>query len=342
MRFSKLSAVLSSLAVAAAINQFAFAQSSARVTNTVDNASSANRAEPIPRSQPHPRIGLALGGGGARGAAHVGVLKVLVEEGIPIDMVAGTSIGSIVGGFYCAGVPIDKLVKGFEDATFMKVFMPIPIVTRLLLEPIFFMPRVVGFHPYDGLYGSKKSSKFATKFAGGQAHAIEHYRIPFAAVCTNLVDGQSFRITDGDLATALDASTAVPGIKKPIQVGDRLLCDGGVVCNVPVNHLRAMGADFVIAVDIDEHLKPTPLAKFRVPGSVSRQALRIQLANGDRPLCQAADFVIHPNVDGITLISRKRADGYRGMEAGIKAAQEAMPELKRKLAGLGIQLANKQ
>ena len=97
-----------------------------------------------------------------------------------------------------------------------------------------------------------------------------------------------------------------------------------------------MGADFVIAVDIDEPLNPVCISNFRKIGSMSKQALRIQLNNQDVEQCKDADIVIHPDTDGISLISRKKIDGVRGLEAGEKAARAALPELKRKLAEMGV------
>ena len=332
MALLKYFGVLSFLAIAACCWQASGADNvtSREASLNTDSyaASSQNKARP--------RIGLALGGGGARGAAHVGVLKVLTEEGVPIDMIAGTSIGSVVGGFYAAGVPLDVLAKQFEKGTFMKKFMPFPLFTQILIEPIAFSPRLVGRHPYDGLYGRKETAKFGRNLEGNAPMEIEHLPVRFSAVCTNLVDGQPYSISEGDLVSSIMASTAVPGIKKPVQIGDHLFCDGGVVCNIPVDQVRAMGADFVIAVDIDERLGSKSLDKFRVPGSVSKQALRIKLADDDRPACKAADVVIHPNLDGIDLISRKKKDGRRGVEAGVTAAREALPEIKRKLAALGM------
>lgn len=315
-----------------------------RIANASDlenNSATTKTQLTAPADKHRVRVGLALGGGGMRGAAHVGVLKVLIEEGVPIDLIAGTSIGSAVGGFYCAGVPIDKLTDQFYHATFMKEFMPIPLSLRIVLAPILFMPRLFGYHPYDGLYKGEHCRKYADRLIGKPCQ-IENLPIPYAAICTNLVDGKSYRINTGGLSVAMQASTAVPGIKKPVQIGNCLYCDGGLVCNVPVSHVREMGADFVIAVNIDERLNPVPLDTFRKPGSVSKQALRIDLANTDGPLCQQADCVIHPNTDGISLISRKKKDGRRGIEAGIQAAREAMPELKRKLAAAGIELATTQ
>ena len=208
-----------------------------------------------PATKPRIRVGLALGGGGARGAAEVGVLQVFKEEGIPIDIVAGTSIGAVVGGLYVAGVPLEKLAGEFEHATFMKEFMPMPLVVQLLFTPLVFGPRLFGIHPYDGLYEGKKMIGIADKLAGDDRNTVEKLPIPFAAVCTNLMTGRSHRITSGDLGIAMEASTAVPGIKRPVQIGDQLYCDGGLSCNLPVQHVREMGADFIIAVDIDENLK---------------------------------------------------------------------------------------
>jgi NTE family protein len=298
----------------------------------------ANKGKVETRSKSRPTIGLALGGGGARGAAHVGVLKVLTEEGVPIDIIAGTSIGSVVGGLYSAGVPVKTLSQEFEDGKLMKEFTPLPVVYRVLLAPAIFTPRLLGYEPYDGLYKGVQFRNYVNRLVTRPDRNIEHLPTRFAAVCTNVVDGQSVRVTQGDLGIALQASTAVPALRKPVQIGDNLFCDGGLICNVPVNHVREMGADFVIAVDIDERLNPTPLKKFRVPGSVGKQAVRIQLAHSDQPLCQGADVVIHPNTDGISLISRKARDGRLGYESGVEAARKAMPEIKRKLAALGVEL----
>lgn len=292
--------------------------------------------KPDAKQSTRPRIGLALGGGGSRGAAHVGVLKVLLEEKVPIDIIAGTSIGSVVGSLYAIGTPIDEIDDFFEKDIFIKEFMPTSLYVRLAVEPIAIMPRAFGVHPYDGLYPGYKFRKYMEKVTNFKK--IEELPIPFAAVVTDVVTGKSCRLTEGPIATALQASTAVPGLKKPVEIGGRLFCDGGLINNLPVDHVRAMGADFVIAVNIDEKLEEVPIHTFRAAGSMSKQALRIQLAHGDTPSCEKADFAIHPNTTGITLISRKKRDARHGVECGIKAARAVMPELKKKLAAIGIVL----
>lgn len=281
-----------------------------------------------------PRIGLALGGGGSRGAAHVGVLQVLKEENIPIDLIAGTSIGSVVGGFYAAGKPIDEIAELFLKNIFTKEFTPMPAL-RLATEPAELMLRLVGYKPYDGLYYGWKFRGYVNKAI--TTKSIEQLSLPYAAVVTDVVTGKSCRLTSGDIALAMQASTAVPGLKKPVQIGEKLYCDGGLINNVPVNHVREMGADFVIAVDIDEGLKEKPLKHFRGVGSMARQALSIQLAAFDCLSDEKADVQIHPDTTGINLVSFKKGDGEAGINAGIKAARAAMPELKKKLAALGVE-----
>ena len=230
-------------------------------------------------------------------------------------------------------MPIEDIAQVFEKNTFTKEFAPMPIL-RLLLEPTAMTLRVFGYRPYDGLYYGWKFRNYADKAVGDKK--IEQFHIPYAAVVTDVVSGKSCRLTEGDLGVALTASTAVPELRKPVQIGDHLYCDGGVINNVPVNHAREMGADVVIAVDIDEYLKDRPLKDFRKLGSMGRQALRIQLAAFDGPSGKNADVLIHPDTTGINLVSFKKSDGKRGIDAGIAAARAAMPEIKRKLAMAGI------
>jgi|AGTN01.1.fsa_nt_gi Predicted esterase of the alpha-beta hydrolase superfamily len=317
-----------------AVGSDAATSANADAASTAESTNGAKVSIPTKTTgQKRPRIGLALGGGGSRGAAHVGVLKVLKEEGIPIDLIAGTSIGSVVGGFYAAGVPLDDIGLVFEKKIFTKEFTPMPILT-LMLEPTLVTARLFGYKPYDGLFNGVKFKKYADKVAG--CKKIEELKIPFAAVVTDVVTGQSCRLTEGDLGLAMQASTAVPELKRPVQIGDKLYCDGGLINNVPVSHIREMGADFVIAIDIDEHLKDMPLKKFRGLGSMARQALKIQLATFDLPNRKNSDIFINPDTTGINIVSFKKSDGKRGIDAGIAAAREAMPEIKRKLAEIGI------
>lgn len=317
------------LAGSVAVNgAFAQEQTSASASATTGKEETSSNS-----ATRRPRIGLALGGGGSRGSAHVGVLKVLKEENIPVDMIAGTSIGSVVGGFYAAGKPLDEIGQMFLKNTFTKEFTPMPAL-RIALEPAELMLRLVGYKPYDGLFYGWKFRGYVQKQLKNKM--IEELPIPYAAVVTDVVTGKSCRLTSGDMGVAMQASTAVPGLKKPVQIGEKLYCDGGLINNVPVNHVREMGADFVIAVDIDEKLKDVPLTKFRGLGSMASQALRIQLATLDALRDEQADFYIHPDTTGIALVSFKKDSGKHGIAAGEAAARAAVPEIKRRLKEIGV------
>ena len=283
----------------------------------------------------HPKIGLALGGGGARGAAEVGVMEVLEREGLKFDYIAGTSIGSIVGGLYDAGVPLSKLHEEFESGRAMKHFMPVSLPMGIMLEPAMLCGRLFGFRSYDGLYPGIMFRKYLEKMTPADATEIQSLKTPYAAVCLNLVDGMPYMIRGGSLAKAMRASSSVPGLRKPVQYGEKLLVDGGVVCNVPVKQCRQMGADIVIAVNIDEPFSEVPLHTFRKLGSVTKRMIKWDLWSIDGPQEDLADVVIHPDTTGVTLITASRKEARRAIEAGRQAAEAALPLIREKLKGFG-------
>lgn len=177
-----------------------------------------------------PKIGLALGSGGARGFAHLGVIKVLVEQGIPIDYIAGSSMGSLVGAIYGSGHEVDTMVK---MATLFK--------RKYYLD--FTVPKM-GF-----ISGNKVKNLIRTLTHGKQ---LEDLNPPLAVVTTDLIKGEKVVYRKGSIADSVRASIAIPGIFIPEKIGDRLLVDGGVIDRVPVSVAREMGADLVIAVDVSD------------------------------------------------------------------------------------------
>jgi NTE family protein len=289
-----------------------------------------------------PRVALALGGGGTRGAAHVGVLRVLLKAGIPIDIIAGTSMGAIVGGLYSAGMSVEALQGKFEEGSLMKSFMNVPLKLSIVVAPVVVLPRTLAHKEYDGLYSGNKFRKFLDHAVPEYEQNIENLKIPFAAVALNLVDGKPYALTRGNLGYALQASSAVPGLREPVQIGNQLFVDGGVVDNIPVDIARAMGSDIVIAVDVDERFDQVPLDSFKVLGSVTKRMLTLQLASSDALLLQKADIVIHPDVDGIGLISTKTKDATQAIAAGEKAAWSAIPAIRDKLRQAGLAAATPQ
>jgi len=283
------------------------------------------------------KVGLALGGGGTRGAAHVGVLRVLQQEGIPVDMIAGTSMGAIVGGFYAAGLPVSDIESKFQKPAIMKNYMTVPLFVRFLAVPAFAVPHLFGWHPYDGFYFGNKLRNYLNSCLPEDKREIEKLNIPFHAMCTNLVNGEPYVISRGHLARAMQASSAIPVLRRPVPFEDALLVDGAVVDNVPVDAARAMGADIVIAVDVDEHLMPVDREKFRKIGSVGHRVEQIYLSRADAQQLKLADIVIHPKVDGIGILSLKAKDAREAIRAGEEAARAALPAIRARLGVSGAE-----
>jgi NTE family protein len=175
-----------------------------------------------------PKIGLALGSGGARGFAHLGVIKVLKEEGIPIDLIAGSSMGALVGSFYGAGIELDRLYK-LSTAFKRKYFLDFTV-------------------PKMGFIAGKRVKEFIRVFTHGKN--IEELSIPIGIVATDLLTGEKVVFKQGPVAEAVRASIAIPGILVPEKYNGRILVDGGVSDRVPVSVAKEMGADIIIAVDV--------------------------------------------------------------------------------------------
>jgi NTE family protein len=175
-----------------------------------------------------PKVGLALGSGGARGFAHLGVIKVLRDEGIPIDLIAGSSMGALVASFYGAGLDVDRLYK------LSRVFK-----RKYYLD--FTVPKM-------GFIAGKRVKELIRIFTHGKK--IEELDIPIGIVATDLMSGEKVVFKNGPVAEAVRASIAIPGIFVPEKLDGRLFVDGGVVDRIPVSVAKEMGADIVIAVDV--------------------------------------------------------------------------------------------
>ena len=221
----------------------------------------------------------------------------------------------------------------------MNSYQTVPIPVRFALIPIFAVPHLLGWHPYDGLYRGGIFAKFIRKNA--KESEIEKFKVPFAAVAGNLLDGKPYAITQGDVGKAVQASSAIPFLRRPVEIGDKLLIDGGVVLNLPVNQARDLGADFVLAVDIDDNLQVLEKKEFRKIGSVSKRAVNMQLSAIDEFQLPKADFVLHPDVTGITLLDGNIKDAKRAIAAGEKVARKMLPVLKAKLQESSVTLAGK-
>lgn len=285
-------------------------------------SAAAATGDPAPR---RPRIGLALGGGGTRGIAHIAVLRALEREHIPIDCIAGTSMGAIVGGMYCAGMTPDQIEAVFRSKSFVRSYDTVPIPVRVALIPLFFVPHLFGYHPYDGLYRGNRFANHINDIVPAEHQQIEAMRIPFCAVASNLLDGRPVAIRSGSVGRAIQASSAIPGLRRPVLWQDKLMVDGGVVNNLPVDECRSLGADIVIAVNVDEDLGNIAPSHFRRIGSVGYRCLNMHLSAIDRQQLQNADLEIHPDVSGIALLSREVKDMDLALVEGEKATTKVIP-----------------
>ncbi len=251
------------------------------------------------------KIGLALGGGGAKGFAHIGVIKMLAASGIHVDVVAGTSAGSVVGALYASGMDPFQLQQRAFDLDEAKI-------------------RDVRLFS-GGLVQGRKLEDYVNALV--DQRPIERLGLPFAAVATELDTGKRVVFVRGNTGQAVRASSSIPGVFEPTRIGAHRYVDGGVVSPIPVDAARQLGADFVIAVDISAQPDGTkPQGMVNIVG----QALAImgrQLATQE---AARADVVIRPQVVAIGTADFAQKD--QAILEGEKATLAAMPEIRRRLA----------
>ena len=301
-----------------------------------------------------PTIGLALGSGGARGAAHTGVLKALGAEGVPVSVIAGSSIGALIGAAKAAGIPDEHVEREWLSTGARRVARS-------------FLPTF----PRSGLSSGNELKKFLAELLG--EGTIEELPIPYAAIACDIDTGERVVLDRGPLVDAVRASTAIPGIFQPVRYGKRLLVDGGLVDPVPIDTCRALGADFVIAVDItptpvpttpkgrgvwdrigdhiregltqpdwipgslaevlDSAFRERPESERPLPGiySILNQSISILLQEVVRQklILSPPDVLIRPDLS-LTTMSYLRAED--GIDEGRRAAEAALPELRKKLS----------
>jgi len=260
------------------------------------------------------KLGLALGGGGAKGFAHLGVLEVLTQAGIEFDVVAGTSIGALIGAVYVSG-NLEKLERfatniGITDIPF-------------LLGPTW---------PKGGLFSGKYVEKLIDEFI--DLENIEDLKKPFAAVSVDLNKAEVITFTNGNLKRAMRASTSIPGLFKPVVFEDKLLVDGGVLESVPLEAVRALGADFIVAVDLLSDISiPHGSKQYKTPSivevvqrsSIIAQRKITEYKFNENP----PDIVIRPPLSEVKVMDFH--NGKSIVEIGRETAQKVLPELLEKI-----------
>jgi len=255
-----------------------------------------------------PRVGLALGGGGARGAAHVGVLRVLEEHGIVVDYVAGTSMGAVVGALYSLGLTPDEIEQELRTVDWSTLFSDrLPRSDRSMRRksddrgmfiPLEFGLRGAGIAtPRALVAGQKFAFAFTEPGLITAGHrSFDDLPIPYRPVATDLVTGEKVVLSRGNLIRAVRSSMSIPGIFPPVSIENRLLVDGYLASNVPVDVVRGMGADVVIAVSVDRHLQGEGSEALETMTGIREQAARIRGLQAIAPELARADLVITPDV----------------------------------------------
>ncbi len=260
---------------------------------------------PVVTPQPPPRIGLALGGGAAKGFAHIGAIKMLEANGIHVDVVAGTSAGAVVGALYASGLDpfeMQRRASTLDESSLRDV--------RLFS---------------GGLVRGQALQDYVNREI--EQRPIERMRKPFAAVATRLDTGDRVVFVRGNTGQAVRASSSVPGVFEPTRIGERSYVDGGVVSPVPVDAARQLGADIVIAIDISSKAAgntPTGMA-----GIVNQSIMIMGQTLGRQELARA-DVVIRPQVNDIGPVSFEQRNA--AILEGERAALAALPQIRAKLA----------
>ena len=292
-------------------------------------------------AQERPKIALVLSGGGARGGAHVGVLKVLEQNKIPIDMIVGTSMGSFMGGLYAAGESpesIEKMLitthwKDYIKADFDRQKVP---MQRKIVEYIYQGKLGFGVNAENEIVlptGVFKREPLLLKFDElteniSDVKNFDKFCIPFRAVATDIKNGDEVVLKSGSLAEAIYASSAIPGGLQPININGKDLIDGGVSDNIPIQVAKDMGADIIIAVDVSENFPETVDVNsyFVVMGQLVDILMR-KNANESLKLLSNKDIVITPDLDGYSGLDTEKYSEI--IQAGYTAALKQVKALQK-------------
>lgn len=267
------------------------------------------------RKSSPPKFGVVLGGGGARGLAHIGVLKVLEDEGLTPDLVVGTSMGGLIGGVYARGMSIDELE---EEA--LKL-----VETNRLIQLADRIPTL------KAMFSGKRIEQYLASLVGEEA-TFGDLRMPFAVIAIDLAKGKELAISEGSVSTALRATMSIPGVFAPVEENDQRLVDGGFMNNVPVNAAHDLGADIVLAVDVMPGPgEPLPEMQVVLPGI--RDLVEAGLLAGAMMTAQnlknhPPDVLIKPDIPPSVGILTGFTHAEDSIEAGATAMRIAIPQLK--------------
>ena len=262
------------------------------------------KVEPSPK--PLPKVALVLGGGAAKGVAHVGVIRVLEKEKIPIDMIVATSVGALVGAIYAS-----------ERDSFQLEWLAYQVTK----EDIFDFS--ILYSKLGPVQGEKLEEFLKTKL---KVKKLEDLQLPLYPVATDLMTGETVSLERGSIARAVRASSAIPGVFVPVQFAGRTLIDGGVTNNLPIDIARQKGADVVIAVNLSQDVKNVQIDSVI---DIILQSIDIMGKELLKYKRQGAEVLIEPQVGDVGTMdfSQKK----RCIEEGMKAARKALPQIQQKI-----------
>jgi NTE family protein len=255
-----------------------------------------------------PKIALVLGGGGARGFAHIGVLKALQEERIPVSLVVGTSVGSIAGALYCAGASLENLQNDIKDFDVGDIsnFSSISLLEMLLT---------------DRLLSNKKLEDFINARIGEVT--FNQLQIPLVCIATDLITGERILLREGSVAFAARASSTVPGIFQPVEYNQRYLIDGGLSENIPVSVAKIFKADVIIAIPLSADITKNSVTNIFL---TLMQAIYIQGQSLDQYNLSMSDVVISPDVGDLN--AANFAGAYKTIDKGYMVTKKSIKEVK--------------
>jgi NTE family protein len=291
----------------------------------------------LPADAQAPRVGIALSGGAARGLAHIGVLRVLERAGIPVDVISGTSMGSVVGGLYAVGYSADQLDTIVRAQDWSRLLTDpvdrrdLPIDRKTAADHLTLTLPIHrgGIQLPRSLVPGQRIWELLTRLTWS-AHGVHDFHrlpTPFAAVATNLETGQAVVLDQGFLPDAIRASMALPSVFAPVELGGGVLIDGGVVRNLPAHDARALGADVLICSDVTDPLEPPDSIVSLV--DVLAQSVSFRVWDSERIERAACDVLIVPDVRAFTSFGFGRAAEL--IARGEAAARAALPEIEAKV-----------
>lgn len=304
---------------------------------------SASSQDVIPRK----KIGLALSGGGAKGLAHIGVLKIFEEVGVPIDYITGTSMGSVVGALYAIGYRASELEKLAINTDWTDMLNDELSRRYIAMEEKIWDGRYFGSFPItkggvqlpSGLIAGQKISNFLSRLTWSAHHINDFMQlpIPFTCVATDIITGEAVPIDSGFLPDAIRASMAIPTVFTPIMMQDRLLVDGGLVRNLPAEDAKRMGADIIIGVDVSFTLLPPENINSFL--DIITQSLSFVEAQSRVKQYELCNILIQPDISELSMFSFNKTEEL--IERGEAAARKMLPRLQALIDSLDLSIENR-